>query len=201
MSPPRRLFVLSPVRVEGVRGTALRQGRSRTPLAASLASPEGAAIGDVFTYISGLYFRGKLAYARRFARPPDGVAWLRSGVLVITHNRGLVAADARITAAHLDAFADTSIGVDVPEFRRALERDARTLRDAIAPTAEVVLLGSLATPKYLAPLGSVLGDQLVVPSALYGLGDKARGALLLRAAASGEELLYEPAAKRAADAR
>lgn len=199
MSSPRRLFVLSPVRVEGVRGTALRQGRSRTPLAASLASTTGAPIGDVFTYISGLYFRGKLAYARRFARPPDGVPWLQSGVLVITHNRGLVAAESRITQAHLDAFAETSIGADVPEFRRALERDARSLREALEPTAEVVLLGSLATPKYLAPLWSVLGAQLVVPTALRGLGDKARGALLLRAAASGEELAYEPAANRSTD--
>ena len=33
----------------------------------------GAPIGEVFSFLSSLYFRGKLTYAQRFAAPPTGV--------------------------------------------------------------------------------------------------------------------------------
>ena len=188
MSP--RVFLVSPVRLDGVRGRLLREGRGKSALAVALRSVEGAPIGDVFCYISGLYFRGKLTYARRFARPPAGARWLGRGVLVITQNRGLVPAESRIVQSHLDAFAGTDIAADEPGFTTPLERDAGKLRDAVGD-GEVVLLGSLATSKYLAPLSRVLGDRLVVPSVLRGKGDMARGALLLRHAASGDELAYE----------
>ena len=63
-------------------------------------------------------------------------------------------------------------------------------------SALVVLLGSLATRKYLDPLGEVLGDRLRVPGAFIGLGDMSRGGLLLRAAAEGRELAYVDAPTR-----
>jgi hypothetical protein len=185
-----RLFLLSPVRLDGARGRALLEQRSRTEVAQALETTAGAPIGEVFQYVSGLYFRGKLAYARRFARPPANVPWLGDGVLVITSNRGLVPAATRITRAHLEAFAETPISENVPAFTQALTRDAARLRDALVATDEVVLLGSLATQKYLAPLVGVLGRQLVVPTALRGRGDMARGAMLLRAATAGQELVY-----------
>ena len=187
---PPRVFLVSPVRLDGVRGRLLREGRGRSALAEALRSPDGAPIGDVFTYISGLYFRGKLTYARRFTRPPTGARWLARGVLVITQNRGLVPADSRIVRSHLDAFAGTDIAEDEADFVTPLQRDAESLLAAIGD-GDVVLLGSLATPKYLAPLSRVLGNRLVVPSVLHGKGDMARGALLLRHAKSGQELAYE----------
>jgi len=53
-----------------------------------------------------------------------------------------------------------------------------------------VLLGSIATPKYLEPLNEVLGPRLHVPQEFIGRGDMSRGALMLRCAAEGHELTY-----------
>ena len=65
---------------------------------AAAADAEGAPLGDVFSFVSGLYFRGKLAYARRFAQPPDPPDPVAAGgVLVITPNAGLRAADTPVT--------------------------------------------------------------------------------------------------------
>jgi hypothetical protein len=56
----------------------------------------------------------------------------------------------------------------------------------------VVLLGSIASKKYVAVLGAVFGDRLLFPSDFVGRGDMSRGGLLLRAARAGAELAYEP---------
>ena len=54
------------------------------------ARPSGAPLGDLFSFMSGLYFRGKLTYARRFARPPEpDNPIVGSGIHVITPNAGL----------------------------------------------------------------------------------------------------------------
>ena len=55
-----------------------------------------------------------------------------------------------------------------------------------------MLLGSIATVKYLEPLVRTLGTRLLYPVAFAGRGDMSRGGLLLRAARSGVELEYEP---------
>ena len=69
-------------------------------LARELRSPDGTTLGDVFSFVSGLYFRGKLAYARRFAQPPDpGDPVSAGGVLVITPSAGLRSPDTLITHA------------------------------------------------------------------------------------------------------
>jgi hypothetical protein len=52
------------------------------------------------------------------------------------------------------------------------------------------LRGSVATGKYLDVLLEALGDRLRFPVAFVGRGDMSRGALLLRAARSAEELEY-----------
>ena len=44
--------------------------RATFDLAVRLRGPGGAALGEVFSFMSGLYFRGKLAYARTFPAPP-----------------------------------------------------------------------------------------------------------------------------------
>jgi hypothetical protein len=55
-----------------------------------------------------------------------------------------------------------------------------------------VLLGSVASDKYVQILHEAFGDRLVFPQAFVGRGDMSRGGLLLRAVDAGEELDYVP---------
>lgn len=183
-----RVFLLSPAHCGGKRAALLLRDAADFPLAVRLRGAEGISLGEAFSFLSGLYFRGKLAYASRFARPRAGVA----GVQVITANRGLVAADARVDLEDLRAFGSVDIRADDPRYREPLVRDiARVAED---PTVELVLLGSVATGKYVDVLLDVVGERLLFPTDFLGRGDMSRGALLLRAAEDGRELAYEPAA-------
>jgi hypothetical protein len=160
-------------------------------LAQQLRTTEGAALGDVFSFVSGLYFRGKLAYARRFALAPDPLDPVSAGgILVITPNAGLRAADAPVTAETFRSFASATIDVDNRTYRRPLEQGARALRDAVGPDCEIVLLGSVASGKYVQVLQPIFGDRLMFPPAFVGRGDMSRGGLMLRCVTSGEELEY-----------
>src|SRR5262252_4747245 len=153
-----RIFLLSPARLDGIRAQLLFRPKTSFALSASLRQPEGAPIGEVFRFLSGLYFRGKLAYGTRFARPPESV-WIGSGALVITANRGLIPQETRVCLEHLEAFAQTDIHEDEKQFRAPLERDAKLLLDAIGEDGDVVLLGSIASKKYVEPLMNVFGDR------------------------------------------
>ena len=62
----RTVFLLSPANLNGKRGERLRSGASTHAIARALHGPEGVPIGELFTFISSLYFRGKLTYARHF---------------------------------------------------------------------------------------------------------------------------------------
>ncbi|HVH41054.1 MAG TPA: hypothetical protein VM925_01885 [Labilithrix sp.] len=186
------VFLLSPARLDGVRARLVFEPKGYGGLSAALRTREGAPIGEVFQLLSGLYFRGKLAYARRFARPPAEVPWIGSGVLVITANRGLVPAEARVTIEHLEAFAQTDIHHAERQFRGPLVRDAELLRRALGDDGKVVLLGSIAQAKYTAPLLEVFGERLLFPGDFVGRGDMSRGGLLLRAAEGAKELDYVP---------
>jgi len=164
-------------------------------LARQLRSADGTSLGDVFSFVSGLYFRGKLAYARRFAKPPDPADPVAAGgVLVITPNAGLRSADTPVTLDSLQAFASVSIDLANASYRRPLERGAQALRDAVGPECEVVLLGSIASGKYVEVLQPVFGDKLVFPPAFVGRGDMSRGGLMLRCVIAGVELEYAPIA-------
>jgi len=163
------------------------------PLARRLQSRAGAPLGDVFSFVSGLYFRGKLAYARRFTRPPDpGDPVTAGGVLVMTPSAGLRASDTLVTLDSFRAFAAAEIDVGNPAYRRPLERGARALRTAIGPDCEVVLLGSIASGKYVDLLLPIFGRQLMFPPHFVGRGDMSRGGLMLRSVAAGIELEYAP---------
>jgi hypothetical protein len=159
------------------------------PLARALRDP-GAELGDVFRFASGLYFRGKLAYAIAFGRPPPGQA----PALVIAPGAGLVASTAIVRAEHVRAYAAVPVDADEPRFRRPLEEAAKTLAAALGPAGEVVLLGSVAADEYVAPLLAVLGARLLFPVDFVGRGDMSRGGLLLRAVHAGSELPYAPVA-------
>src|SRR5258705_554904 len=104
---PSRVFLLSPANCGGIRGQMMISPKAGFDLARQLQSAAGAPLGDVFSFVSGLYFRGKLAYARRFARPPDpSESVAAGGVLVITPNAGLRSADTSITTDSFRCFAE-----------------------------------------------------------------------------------------------
>ncbi len=187
---PRRVFLLSPASTGGERARLVFNERARFDLAVRLRSEEGAALGDVFSFLSGLYFRGKLLYARAFAAPPPGAP----GVLVITSNEGLLPAEELVTLARLRRFARVRIDAAEPRYRRPLARHAKELARAVGPDAEVVLLGSIATGKYVDVLQKAFGDRLRFPGEFVGRGDMSRGGLLLRCVREGRELEYRPVA-------
>ena len=184
---PRRIFLLSPASSAGKRCQMLVRPGAASELAVRLRDG-GAPIGEVFSFLSSLYFRGKLTYAQRFAAPPDRCP----GVLVITAGRGLVAPETAITARDVRAFGRVPIDAADRRYARPLRADAESLRARIGSDTEVVLLGSIATAKYVDVLGAVFGRSLLFPHDFVGRGDMSRGGLLLRAASAGTELAYAP---------
>jgi hypothetical protein len=187
--PPPRVFLLSPARLDGERARLLFEPVTLFPVAQALRSDEGATLGEVFSFLSGLYFRGKLAYAETFARPP---AKLKTGVFVITTNGGLVAASTRITLADLAAFAAVDIRQPSEPFRAPLQRDAEAMAQTLGRHGEPILLGSIATAKYVDVLVSIFGKRLLFPVEFVGRGDMSRGGLMLRCVEQGKELSYVP---------
>jgi hypothetical protein len=154
-----------------------------------MSTDEGAELGDVFSFVSSLYFRGKLAYARAFARPPGNGA----GVHVITPCDGLLAPESPLRLGDLRRYAAVDIDAEEPRYRQPLLRDLTGLAPAWADS-EVVLLGSIASPKYVELLTSVVGDRLFFPADFVGRGDMSRGGLMLRSAQERRELPYVPLA-------
>jgi hypothetical protein len=180
-----RIFLLSPAHCGGKRAAMLMNERAIFPLAQRLRSA-GITLGEAFSFLSGLYFRGKLTYASHFAHAPEG----DSGVRVITTQRGLLPAESTVFIQDLRDFGTVDIRSDQPAYRAPLQRDLSRL----SPDLEVVLLGSIATGKYVDVLLEVIGERLLFPIEFVGRGDMSRGALLLRAAREGKELAYEPVA-------
>ncbi len=188
-----RIFLLSPANCAGARAKQVLSPRAQFPLAEALRSRQGAALGDVFAFVSGLYFRGKLTYARRFAAPPhDDNAVIGGGVHIITTNAGLRIPETAVTLSAIRRFAGGEIDAGNLAYRRPLERSAGVLLDAIGPDCDVILLGSVASPKYVDVLLGVFGPRLMFPAAFVGRGDMSRGGLLLRKAGEGVELEYAP---------
>jgi hypothetical protein len=175
----KAVFLLSPANCSGTRAQMLLNSKT-SPLTARLANG-GAPLGEVFTFMSSLYFRGKLAYARRFGQ-----------ALVITPGRGLLPADMLIRVTDLRAMADVPVDEEEPAYRDPLLRDARAVDQSIGPAGVAVLLGSVATEKYCGPLLEVFGDRLLFPATFAGRGDMSRGGLMLRCARSGTALEYVP---------
>ena len=186
-----RIFLLSPANCSGPRAKMVLSDRAQFDLAVRLRHGRGVAIGEVFAFVSGLYFKGKLAYALEFARPPEMSG---SGALVITPTAGLRGVETAITMEALRGFAGVDIAANDPRYRRPLVRSARALDEEIGPDCEVVLLGSIASAKYVDVLTEVFGDRLLFPIDFVGRGDMSRGGLLLRCVRSGDELRYVPVA-------
>jgi hypothetical protein len=148
----------------------------------------GVSLGELFSFISGLYFRGKLAYARAFGNSLPNV----QGIFVITSSGGLVTPDALMTPRHLREISSGNMDPSDGRYRSLLDGDAQSLARMCDKSCQMVLLGSIATPKYIEPLLAVFGEQLMFPAEFVGRGDMSRGGLLLRCVSSGEQLTYVP---------
>jgi hypothetical protein len=184
-----RVFVLSPANCNGLRAGWVLRKNSRLELAQRLRGC-GAPLGEVFSFLSALYFRGKLAYANAFARPPAHCA----GIFIITPSAGLVPHDTLIRHQKLRGFSRVPIHVRSALYRSSLRRSAKKLAGEMNSDCEVILLGSIASGKYLDILSPIFGSRLRVPAQFMGLGDMSRGGLLLRCVRGNSELQYMDAA-------
>jgi hypothetical protein len=187
---PSKIFLLSPAKLGGTRAKQLTSPRASFDAAVQYRSPEGVPIAEAFAFMSALYFRGKIAYARQFANPSarlDG-----NGIFVITPGFGLVPSDWRITAERMKKLRATDIDVAKRSYTKPLRDHAKVIAGALhaEPEAQIVLLGSVASGKYVDILWPIFREKLLFPIAFAGLGDMARGGLMLRAARESRELLY-----------
>jgi hypothetical protein len=186
LTPMQRIFLLSPAYAGGRRAQMILNERAQFELAKKLRSKRGATIAEVFTFLSGLYFRGKIAYANAFACTGDSDC----GVFVITPTRGLIDARSTITLSDLREFAAVDIDASDPRYRKPLERTVRRLAKDLARDCDVVLLGSIATGKYVDVFLKHFKERLRFPADFVGRGDMSRGGLMLRCAADRQELRY-----------
>jgi len=180
-----RIFILSPANAAGARAQRLLSEECQTELAVRLRA-EGVRLGELFSFMSALYFRGKLAYAERFAAPPANCP----GVLVITPSRGLRQPSEVVTVRDLEEMAVGRVDLEDERYRGPLRRDARGVAEKLGSATEVVLLGSIATPKYVEPLAEVFKERLVFPAEFVGRGDMSRGGMLLKCVRDAVELEY-----------
>jgi hypothetical protein len=186
--PPRpRVFLLSPANTSAVRGQLLLNRNSEFELARRIRG-QGAPLGELFSFISSLYFRGKLAYAGAFSVAPIGFP----AMLVMTTSRGLLPPETNLTIEDLLEMSQVPIDPSDSRYRDPLCRDARALVRELPASSQIVLLGSIASRKYVEPLLEVFGASLVFPQDFVGRGDMSRGGLMLRCAQAGRELNYVP---------
>ena len=187
---PPRVFLLSPASATGRRACQLASPRARFAAAERFRSPEGVAVEEAFSFMSALYFRGKIAYARRFAGSREEVSG--EPILVIAPGFGMVPPHWPVTVERLRKLARTEVDPRCRAYARPMREQAEILAGRLAAGTQVVLLGSIATGKYLDLLLPALGSRLFYPSAFAGAGDMRRGSLMLKAARAGVELGYSP---------
>ncbi|HEY3056986.1 MAG TPA: hypothetical protein VGK31_13760 [Thermoanaerobaculia bacterium] len=180
--PNAKIFLLSPANVSGLRAKQLMSPRSQFEAAQMYRTEEGVPIALAFAFMSALYFRGKITYALHFG----GV----SNTYVIAPGFGLVPPQWAITPERMKTLSKTEVDVRKRNYRKPLERDAKALAASLEGETQVVLLGSVASGKYVDILWPIFGDRLVFPAMFAGLGDMSRGGLLLRAARANRELEY-----------
>jgi hypothetical protein len=180
-----RIFILSPASTTGKRASLLMSAQAEFELAKKMRG-SGAPLGEVFSFLSELYFRGKFTYSRYFGRPPAGL----QPQYVITSDAGLMPADELVTLARLKAFCEIGIDPLEPRYAQPFRASSDKLRRQLPLDSEVVLLGSIATNKYVDILVETFGPRLLIPKEFVGRGDMSRGGLLLRAVTSDQELEY-----------
>ncbi len=188
----RRIFLLSPANIRGIRGSQIMSDGMQSGMAVRLRN-QGVPLGEIFSFISGLYFRGKLAYAEKFAEVAGDVR----AAYVITASAGLIPCETQVTLERLREICAGEVDPANEEYRGPLDRDSATLSELVGTDCQIVLLGSIATSKYVEPLLECFGEQLFFPAEFIGRGDMSRGGLMLRCASTGVPLTYLPFARAA----
>ena len=183
-----KIFLLSPASLTGERARQLLSSDARFDTARRYRSPEGVPIEEAFAFLSSLYFRGKIAYGQHFAEPPEHLP--AAGVLIIAPGFGLVPAGWTLNRERMETLRRTPIDLKNPDYAGPMREHAEVLREAMPEGTRVVLLGSIATGKYVDLLLPVFGDRLLFPSRFVGIGDMSRGSILLRAVREEQELDY-----------
>jgi len=184
------VYLLSPANSAGRHAKMLLNPYADFELAQRLRTT-GISLGEAFSFMSSLYFRGKLAYATAFSQRTGAVP----GTLIITSSRGLLRPQTIVRLSELEDTSRERIVAHNPKYSDPLERDLRLLSENMGAGCRAVLLGSIATKKYIPLLLAVLGDRLIVPRAFIGLGNMSRGALLLKCSRDKRELEYISAAQ------
>ena len=151
------IFLLSPANLSGVRGELVFNPQADFPVARQLKAG-GAPLGELFSVVSSLYFRGKVAYATAFAHPPQD----HPGALVITPGDGLCFLHEPVTLNGCGAGRRFRSMRKSAVHRSALASRAALLR-AHGATTRFVLLGSVASGQCVDPLVRVLGERLLFP--------------------------------------
>jgi len=141
--PQSRVFLLSPANTSAIRGQLLLNRTSEFELAQRIRR-QGAPLRELFSFISSLYFRGKLAYAEAFSQSPTGFP----STLVMTTSRGLLPPETVITLDDLLEMSVVPIDPGDPRYRDPLCRDARALACGLPAGSQIVLLGSIASGNY-----------------------------------------------------
>jgi len=111
-------------------------------------------------------------------------------VYVITASARLIPSETLVSLRRLREICESDVDIANEKYRVPLERDASALFDRVEADCRIILLGSIATPKYMQPLLEILGDRLSFPADFIGRGDMSRGGLMLRCVSSGVELTY-----------
>ena len=180
-----QVFLLSPAFCGGRRAAILNRENSALPLACAFRDGT-LTLGEAFSFLSGLYFRGKFAYARAFARGSNELG----PILIVTPTRGLQRPETRFTPEVMREFSSVDVSAKDARYRDPMERDVNALAARLPQAARVILLGSVASGKYVDVLTGILGARLFYPPSFIGRGDMSRGGLMLRSAAAGVELDY-----------
>jgi hypothetical protein len=186
-APPSRIFLLSPAKAGGRRYSILTSEQANFELALKFRAGS-ATLGEIYSFISGLYFRGKIAYAAAFGTVPGQ----SSNAFVIVPGLGLLPPETVFNPEQLRATAQIDVDENNPVHHDALLAAAGSLDRATGHHCSFVLLGSVASAKYTTALLAVLDDRLLFPAEFVGRGDMSRGGVMLRSAASGQELTYIP---------
>lgn len=186
-APPSRIFLLSPANAGGRRYSILTSDQASFELALKFRAG-AATLGEIYSFISGLYFRGKIAYAAAFGATSGQL----SSALVIVPGLGMLPPETVFSPEQLRATAQIDVDENNPAHYSALLAAASAVDRATGHQCSFVLLGSVASAKYTTALLKVLDHRLLFPAEFVGRGDMSRGSMMLRSAASGEELIYIP---------
>ena len=179
---PSRVFLLSPANTSGLRAKQLTSPRAQFATALRYRSPEGVMIAEAYAFMSALYFRGKISYALHFGGAEN--------THIIAPGFGLVPPTWTLSEERLNAIKKRDVDLKDRKYVKTLRDTSVKLATKIDDETEVVLLGSVASGKYVDILLPIFGDRLRFPSAFAGLGDMSRGGLMLRAVRANRELEY-----------